>query len=253
MDSGSGTQLNGLDVKTTTENIAGKTVCIIGGTAGMGRAVAIAALAQGARVLIGGRDSEKTSRIAGEIGATGQAIDTASETSVTAFFQAAGEIDHLVITASSVSTGPLRELPLADAEFTFRSKFFGPYLCAKYAHIPPAGSITFFSGILSRRPGANDAVLAGVNAAVEAMGRALARDLAPIRVNTISPGLTQGTSAFDAMPQAAREGMFQTVGARLPAGRVGTPEEIANALLFLINTPFVTGITLDVDGGGLLA
>lgn len=227
-------------------------VCVVGGTAGMGLAIARAAVGAGARVVIGGRNPEKTTRIAKELGVTGRAVDTTDEASVQAFFEATGEIAHLVITASSVKTGPISELPLADAEATFRSKFFGPYLCAKHARIASGGSITFFSGILSRRPGANDAVLAGVNAAVEAMGRALARDLAPVRVNTISPGLTRGTEAFAGMPPEAREGMFAAVGARLPVGRVGTPEDIANAALFLMTTPFVTGITLDVDGGGLL-
>jgi len=220
----------------------------------MGRAIAEAAASQGATVLLTSRSAEKAATAAAEIAGkvAGRAIDTSSEDSVRAYFAEAGEIDHLVISASAVKTGPLAELPLADAMATFQSKFFGPYLCAKYAKVRPGGSITFFSGILSRRPGRNDAVLAGVNAAVEAMGRALARDLAPTRVNTISPGLTRDTAAFDAMPVEAREGMFAAVGAALPAGRVGLPSEIANAALFLMTTPFVTGITLDVDGGGLL-
>ncbi len=229
-----------------------KHVCVIGGTAGMGRAIAVAAIQAGARVSIGGRSQEKCEKAAREISATGRAIDISVEESVRTFFESMGEIDHLVISASGVRTGPLKELALADAEFTFRSKFFGPYLCAKHASIAAGGSITFFSGILSRRPGANDAVLAGVNAAVEAMGRALARDLAPLRVNTISPGLTRDTAAFDSMSPEAREGMFQAVAAKLPVGRVGLPVDIANAALFLMTTSFVTGITLDVDGGGLL-
>lgn len=233
-------------------NLETKHVCVVGGTAGMGRAIAEVAIAAGARVTIGGRHPDKTTKVAAEIGAQGVAIDITSEDSVRSFFDAAGELDHLVISASSVRTGSLKDLPLADAEFTFRSKFFGPYLCARHARIPRDGSITLFSGILSRRPGTNDAVLAGVNAAVEAMGRALARDLAPVRVNTISPGLTRDTAAFDAMPAEARNQMFEAVGARLPAGRVGLPGDIANAALFLMTTPFVTGITLDVDGGGLL-
>ncbi len=175
-----------------------------------------------------------------------------AEDSVREFFAAVGSIDHLIVTASSVRTGTLKDLSLADGEFTFRSKFFGPYLCAKYARMKPTGSITFFSGILSRRPGHNDVVLAGVNAAVEAMGRALARDLAPIRVNTISPGMTRGTSAYLSMPEAAREGMYSSIATRLPLGRVGTPEDIANATLMLMTNGFITGVTLDVDGGGVL-
>lgn len=232
--------------------LEGKHVCVIGGTAGMGRAIASASARAGARVTIAGRSPDKTTAVAAELGVQGVAIDITVEDSVRSFFEAAGGIDHLVITASSVRRGAMRDLPLEDAEFTFRSKFFGPYLCAKHAQIAREGSITFFSGIFSRRPDLNDVVLSAVNAAVEAMGRALALELAPIRVNTISPGLVRDTAAFDAMPPGAREAMFQSVGAQLPARRVGLPDDIANAAMFLMTTPFVTGITLDVDGGGLL-
>lgn len=218
----------------------------------MGRAVASAAAGAGARVTIAGRSPDKTSAVAAELGVQGVAVDITVEDSVRSFFEAAGRIDHLVISASSVRTGPIKDLPLADAEFTFRSKFFGPYLCARDAQMARDGSITFFSGIFSRRPDTNVAVLSAVNAAVEAMGRALALELAPIRVNTIAPGLVRDTAAFDAMPPGAREAMFQTVGAQLPAGRVGLPDDIATAAMFLMTTPFATGITLDVDGGGLL-
>ena len=233
-------------------SLENKHVVVIGGTAGMGRAVAAAAVHAGARVTIGGRSEEKTAAVAAGISAAGRAVDTTVEASVISFFEAVGEIDHLVISASSVRTGPLKDLSLADAEFTFRSKFFGPYLCAKYARMAKNGSIIFFSGILSRHPEAGYTILSGVNAAVEALGRALAFELAPIRVNTISPGLTRDTAAFDAMTPDAREGMFAAVGSRLPVGRVGLPGDAASAALFLMTAPFVTGITLDVDGGALL-
>ncbi len=114
----------------------------------------------------------------------------------------------------------------------------------------PSGSITFFSGILSRRPGHNDAMLAGVNAAVEAIGRALARYLAPVRVNTLSPGMTRGTGAYLSMPETAREGMCASIASHLPAGRVGFPQDIAAATLMLMTNGFITGVTLDVNGGG---
>lgn len=95
-------------------------------------------------------------------------------------------------------------------------------------------------------------MLAGVNAAVEAMGRALARDLAPVRVNTISPGMTCDTGAYLSMPEAAREGMYSAIAGKLPVGHVGTPEDIAEATLMLMTNRFITGVTLDVDGGGVL-
>jgi NAD(P)-dependent dehydrogenase (short-subunit alcohol dehydrogenase family) len=227
-------------------------VAIVGGTSGMGLAIAKLAAERGARVIVGSRSQEKVSAAATEIGCEGRVVDSMNEESVREFFEATGTLDHLVVSGSAVKTGTLAELPLADAEFTFRSKFFGPYLCAKHARIQPSGSITLFSGILSRRPGHNDSILAPVNAAVEALGRALARDLAPVRVNTLSPGMTRDTGAYVGMPEAAREGMYATIAKNLPVGRVGTPSDIAEAVLLLMTNPFITGVTLDVDGGGLL-
>ncbi len=232
--------------------LADQTVVVIGGTSGMGLAIAALAVSNGAAVTIGSRSPEKVASTAKDLGVSGRPIDTTDEASVQEFFTAVGAVDHLIVTGSSVRTGTLKDAPLADGEFTFRSKFFGPYLCAKHANMSPTGSITLFSGILSRRPGLNDAVLAGVNAAVEAMGRALARDLAPVRVNTISPGMTRGTAAYLSMPEAAREGMYSSIASRLPIQRVGTGEDIAQATLMLMTNGFITGVTLDVDGGGIL-
>jgi NAD(P)-dependent dehydrogenase (short-subunit alcohol dehydrogenase family) len=229
-----------------------QSVVVVGGTSGMGLSVARLAAEHGAKVTVASRSAERVKKIAEELGVIGHPVDTTDETSVRDLFLSSGPIDHLVISGSSVRTGSLKEASLADGEFTFRSKFFGPYLCAKHAIMKPTGSITFFSGILSRRPGFNDAVLAGVNAAVEAMGRALARDLAPVRVNTISPGMTRGTSAYLSIPEESREAMYSSIAARLPVGRVGTGEEIAEATLMLMTNGFITGVTLDVDGGGVL-
>ena len=136
---------------------------------------------RGADVTVASRSPDKVAAAASELGVRGKPLDTTNEASVREFFGTAGQVDHLIVTASSVRTGTLKDSPLADGEFTFRSKFFGQYLCAKYAQMKPTGSITLFFN-LSRRPGHNDVVLAGVNAAVEAMGRALARDLAPVRL-----------------------------------------------------------------------
>jgi NAD(P)-dependent dehydrogenase (short-subunit alcohol dehydrogenase family) len=232
--------------------LSNQSVIVVGGTSGMGLAIARLAISQGASVTVASRSPDKVAATAAEIGATGKPLDTSDEESVREFFGAVGSVDHLVVTGSSVRTGTLKDAPLVDGEFTFRSKFFGPYLCAKYAQMKPTGSITLFSGILSRRPGHNDVVLAGVNAAVEAMGRALARDLAPVRVNTVSPGMTRGTGAYLSMPEAAREGMYTSIAARLPVGCVGTAEDIAAATLMLMTNAFITGVTLDIDGGGVL-
>ncbi|HSO18645.1 MAG TPA: SDR family oxidoreductase [Desulfosarcina sp.] len=235
--------------------LRGQSVVVIGGSSGMGLAVARKASQAGARVVIASRSADKLQAAARRIGGDvhWQMVDTTDEASVADLFERLGTVDHLAVPGSSVKTGPLRELPLADARFTMQSKFWGPYLCAKHARLNDTGSITFFSGILSRRPGMNDALLASVNAAVEAMGRALAKDLAPVRVNVLSPGMTAGTGAYLKIPEAAREAMFASVAGRLPVGRVGRPEDIADAVVMLMTNGFITGVVLDVDGGGLIA
>jgi NAD(P)-dependent dehydrogenase (short-subunit alcohol dehydrogenase family) len=231
-----------------------QTVVVVGGSSGMGLAVAEASAREGARVVIASRSPEKLEAAAGRIGGDvhWQVLDTMHETSVADLFERLGAVDHLIIPGSAVKTGPLRELPTSDAQYTMQSKFWGPYLCAKHARISPSGSIIFFSGILSRRPGMNDAVLASVNAAVEAMGRALAKDLAPTRVNVISPGMTGGTGAYVKIPDTVREAMFASIAERLPVGRIGRPVDIAEAALMLMTNGFITGIVLDIDGGGLI-
>jgi NAD(P)-dependent dehydrogenase (short-subunit alcohol dehydrogenase family) len=239
----------------SSNSLHAKKVIIIGGSSGMGLAIAKHAHAAGAFITIASRNEKKLQGAVSEIGTGTQAVvlDTTSETSIASVFAALGTIDHLIIPGSSVRSGSLRDMPIEDGLFTMQSKFWGPYLCAKHSRIHPTGSITLFSGILSRRPGKNDAVLAPVNAAVEALGRALAKDLAPVRVNVISPGMTAGTSAYLAMPATAREGMYQSIASHLPVGRVGTPDDIATATLMLMTNGFITGVVLDVDGGGLIS
>ena len=235
-------------------SIESESVVIIGGSSGIGLAIARQAVDAGAEVTIAGRSEAKleTAReaIAGDV--TIRTVDVADEQSVKRLFSEVGRIDHLVVSGSSVKTGALRDLSLADARAAMDSKFWGQYLAARYAEIRAGGSITLFSGILSRRPPRGFASLAAINGAVEALGRALAVELAPIRVNVISPGLTD-TPAYAGMPEDARQGMFGAAAKKLPVGRVGQPEDIASLALELMSNRFMTGGVIDVDGGGLLA
>jgi NAD(P)-dependent dehydrogenase (short-subunit alcohol dehydrogenase family) len=233
--------------------IENESVVIIGGSSGMGLAIAKEAADAGAAVTIAGRSQSKLDEasraIAGDV--TTYIVDLSDEGSVMKLFQSIGSFDHLVISGSSVKTGQLRELSIADARASMDSKFWGAYMAARYAQIRPKGSITFFSGILSRRPSPGLASLAAINAAVEALGRALALELAPIRVNVVSPSLTD-TPAYATMPGDARKEMFAAVAKRLPVGRVGRPEDIASLTLELMRNSFLTGIVVDVDGGAML-
>jgi NAD(P)-dependent dehydrogenase (short-subunit alcohol dehydrogenase family) len=235
-------------------SMEGQSIVIIGGSSGMGLAIAKEAVDAGAEVTIAGRSQAKLDEarqaIAGDVATW--TVDLSDEHSVKRLFSQIGSFDHLVVSGSSVKTGPFRELSLADARVSMDSKFWGQYVAARYAQIRPKGSITLFSGILSRRPSAGLASLAAINAAVEALGRALAVELSPIRVNVVSPGLTD-TPAYGGMPDDARRGMFAAAAKRSLVGRVGRPENIASLALELMCNSFMTGVVVDVDGGGLLA
>lgn len=132
------------------------------------------------------------------------------------------------------------------------SKFWGAYRVARAARIKDEGSLTFVSGFLSVRPSTSSVLQGAINAALEALARGLALELAPIRVNAVSPGLIE-TPLWSKMPEDKRDAMFASAAERLPVRRIGQPEDIANAVLFLATTPFATGSTVRVDGGGAIA
>lgn len=221
----------------------------------MGLAIASAAAQAGAQVSIASRSESKLMEAAVKIGSgvKWHVVDFTDETSVKRLFDFAGPLDHLVIPGSAVKTGALKDLPLSDARSSMDSKFFGPYLAVKEARVNPQGSIILFSGILSRRPDKGSPILAAINAAVETLGKALAVELAPVRVNVISPGMTRDTGAYLGMPDEARADMFSAVAQSLPVKRVGLPVEIASIAVELMSNNFITGAVIDVDGGGLLS
>lgn len=235
-----------------------KTVLVVGGTSGIGRAAAELFSKRDDRVIVASRSSEKVERTVSAIGPnmSGLVVDMLDQDSVDAAFSSLDTaLDALVLTASSVTHGRFEDAAIKDVEATFASKLLGPYRVAKAAlpYLRAGGSITFTSGVLSRRPGSAAAGLASVNAAVEGLGRALAKELAPrLRVNVLSPGMTQ-TEAYASMDAERQEAMFRAVGADLPVGRVARPEEIAEGIAFLVDSTFTTGHVLDLDGGHMVA
>jgi NAD(P)-dependent dehydrogenase (short-subunit alcohol dehydrogenase family) len=179
-------------------------------------------------------------------------LDTSDEAAVDCFFTDEAPWDHVVVSAAQTRTGPVRTLALADAKAAMESKFWGAYRVARGAKIKDGGSLTFVSGFLSVRPSASSVLQGAINAALEALARGLALELAPVRVNAVSPGLI-ATPLWAGMADDKREAMFAGAAQRLPARRVGQPEDIANAVLFLATTSFATASTVRVDGGGAIA
>lgn len=237
-----------------TETLKTMRVLVIGGSSGIGLATATAATKAGAAVTIASRSRDKLDAAVARIGGETRAVvlDTRDLETVERFFAEEPAWDHVVVSAAQTPGGPVRGLAAADARTAMDSKFWGAYHVARAAKIRETGSLTFISGFLSVRPSATSVLQGAINAALEALARGLALELAPVRVNAVSPGLI-ATPLWSGLPEEKREAMFAGAAQRLPARRVGQAEDIANAVLFLATTPFATGSTVRVDGGGAIA
>lgn len=224
-------------------------VVVVGGTSGMGLATVRAIAALGAEVLAAGRRP-----LAGRESIPGvrQAeADVTDEASMRDLFKRTGDIDHLLVTASPGLPGAFLEQDLASARSFMDGKFFGSWTAARYGAPllrTPGGSITFVTGAAVLRAPAHGAMIAAAFAAIEALTRALAVELAPRRVNTIRPGYTD-SDMWSFLAPEAREDLRQRVAAAMPVRRMGTPEDIADAAVFLMTNPQVTGAVLEVSGG----
>jgi NAD(P)-dependent dehydrogenase (short-subunit alcohol dehydrogenase family) len=235
-------------------------VVVIGGSSGMGHATAAQALREGARVTIAGSNRTRCVAAATRLGrdASAAVCDLGSPESIERFFAAIGAMDHLVITAQASCTvaaiRPLSELDWADAQSIFAVKFFGTLRAVRAAvpRLAHDGSIILVSGAASRRTIPGHVILGGLNAAVEAAGRQLARELAPIRVNVLSPGLVR-SEAYAKLPDHQREALYSKRAAELPVGRIGEPGDVALAAVHLMKNGYMTGTVQDVDGGAALA
>jgi NAD(P)-dependent dehydrogenase (short-subunit alcohol dehydrogenase family) len=231
--------------------LAGKKVVVVGGSSGIGLATAEMAKAAGAEVVIASRNADKVKAAAAKVGAKGIAADVTSDQSVNDLFRACGPADHVVVTAAQLRTGPFKTVAMDDVHATLEGKFWGAWRCARAAEIKPGGSLTLVSGFLSIRPRPNAAIVSAANGALESLARALALELAPIRVNCVSPGLID-TPIRAAMPEAARIDMLTKAAASLPVKRVGLAEDIAQQILAFMTNGFMTGSIVYLDGGGLV-
>ncbi|MGN6121782.1 MAG: SDR family oxidoreductase [Sphingomonas oligoaromativorans] len=229
-------------------HLSGQRVLIVGAGGGIGRATAEAFRAAGAYVVATGRDPTKLEGVGSEIAT----LDFLDNDAVEAFFAGTAPFDHVVVTAAATKSGPVGRLALDAAKASMESKFWGAYRIARAAKINEGGSLTFVSGFLSHRPSPTSVLQGAINAALDALARGLALEKAPVRVNTVSPGLID-TPLWSGMAAVDREGMFERTAAKLPARRVGQPEDIADAILFVATNRFATGSTVTVDGGGTIA
>lgn len=218
-------------MNTVITNQEKSTFVIIGGTSGIGKALAMQL-----------RNEDNTVHIASRH--TG--VDISNEKSICEYFESIGPFDHLVVTAGSPApAGKVTDVALEDAKTAFDTIYWGSLNVAKHAarYIKPKGSITLTTGMLSRKVVSGTYVKTAINAALESVTKVLAKELAPIRVNAVSPGLTM-TEAYKNMDDNAKN--------NLPVGKVGEASEAVMGYLFAINNTYVTGSIIDIDGGVLL-
>jgi len=244
---------------TTIQNkysLEGKKVIVLGASSGLGLATAKAAAEVGARVVIvsGKRERIDQALLTLPTGSVGYAVDLGIEQQVKQFFEHTGRFDHLVYTAgSAISRKLIGDLDMETACDYFQLRFFSVFAAVKYAaqHILPGGSITLTSGIAGARPGKGWSLGAGTSGAIEGFTRAMAVELAPIRVNAVAPGVVK-TNLWSDMADAERAHFYQAAGNSLLTGRVAEPEELAQTYLYLMQQSYSTGQVVVADGGAVL-
>jgi NAD(P)-dependent dehydrogenase (short-subunit alcohol dehydrogenase family) len=233
-----------------------KRVVVVGGSSGIGLAVAQQAASHGAKVVIVSSNAERVQKAAESIGpeVQGHAVDVSDERAIATFFAKLGSFDHLAFTAGdSLQLHDLASTDLQQARHAFELRYWAALAAVKYGspHIRKGGAIVLTTGIAGPRPRKGWVLAASVCGTIEALTRALAIELAPIRVNAVSPGMVR-TNLWQNMGAKEREELYETVGKSLPVGRVGEASDIAQAFLFLMQEGFATGQTVVVDGGTVL-
>jgi len=232
--------------------LKGKKVVVVGGSSGIGLATAEMAQREGADVIVASRNVTRLDAAAERLNAVAIPADVTSDDSVIDLFRRCGPVDHVVVTAAQLRTGPFKTVAMEDVRATMESKFWGAWRVARAADIRPGGSLTLVSGFLSVRPRPNSAIVGSANGALESLTRALALELAPVRVNAVSPGVID-TPIRAAMPEEARREMLAKAAASLPVKRVGQGEDIARQIMAFMANGFATGSIVYIDGGGLVS
>lgn len=236
-----------------TFHFKGKKIVIIGGSAGIGLATAKALAGLGAEIVIASRSEARLAAAAAQI-ATGvvcRPLDVTDARAIEAFFEAVGPFDHLATTAAAGAVGMFLEVDPAKVRAHVESKLWGQYFAARFGapKLRAGGSITLFSGVVSRKPLRGTTTAALVTGAIESFTRVLALELAPIRVNCVTPGITATEVWSELLTEAGARDHLEKVGRALPVGRVGQADDVAKAVIYLMSNGFATGSVVDVDGG----
>ncbi|MFC0600391.1 SDR family oxidoreductase [Streptomyces palmae] len=234
----------------------GQRVVVMGGSSGVGESAAAAFAADGAEVVITGRNQDRLDAALARIGGktTGYRMDATDQGAIDAFFAQSGTVDHLVVAVTGAAGGgPFAELDMKELAAGFDAKFWPQVRILKAAlpHLRQDGSVTLITASSARAAFPGTAGLAALNGALEAMVPPLAVELAPLRINAVSPGVID-TPWWDRVPAEQRQALFDGVAAITPVGRVGQSEDVARAIHMMAANSFITGVVLDCTGGANL-
>jgi NAD(P)-dependent dehydrogenase (short-subunit alcohol dehydrogenase family) len=235
------------------EAFGGRTVVITGGASGIGLATARRVVDRGGSVILMGRSLDRLKAAQAELGAAAATaeLDVTNEDAVRRAFTGIERVDHLITAAAGTLRGRLIDLDTQRARELFDTKFWGQHHCIKYAapRMGAGGSVVLFSGWISRKPAVEMSTLAAVDGAIEALARTLALELAPVRVNAITPGQIDTPLWRSRLSETAARAHFDRIAHAHPVGRAGTADDVAQAIVFLMMNGFMTGAVLDIDGG----
>ena len=239
-----------------TKALLNKTVVVLGGSAGIGLATAKGAAAEGASVIIASSNQQRIDKALEQLprGSKGFAIDLGNEENIKNFFDKIGQFDHLVYTAGeNLIVSDLDKIDLDQSRQFFNLRYWSALASVKYGSVKmnAGGSVTLTSGSGGLRPMKGWVIPASICSMMEGLTRALAVELAPLRVNCVMPGFVK-TDLWGNIPEEHREAMFQSAADSLPVKHVASPEEIAQTYLYLIKQTYSTGQCVVVDGGGVL-
>lgn len=244
-----------MTTRTLTHQLADTHVLIVGGTSGIGLSAAIQAQAAGAKVTVMGSDATRAAQVAAEHGLAGwRAADVTRSEAIEQALADIGHVDHLVMLAGSFVVGRIVDADIAQLRRAFDERIWAAIHTIRTLgdRLAPEASITLISGALGDRPnGHGTAVLAAASTAMESLGRGLALELAPRRVNTLSPGPIE-TPLLGKALGAGRDAYVEGLKATLPLHRLGTAQEAGAAVVFLMANGFMNGATLNIDGGSRL-
>jgi NAD(P)-dependent dehydrogenase (short-subunit alcohol dehydrogenase family) len=232
------------------ESLKNKKILVVGGSSGIGLGTAKMAAEAGAVVTIAGRSQDRLNEALKTLpkGVTARTLDATSDAQVEAFFKATPAWDHVVTSTGAGGRGVLSDIPMDKAMAAMDAKFWAYFRVARAVKLPPDGSLTFVSGLLSQKAAPGASLVSAVNAAVEGLTGGLALDFAPARVNTICPGAVN-TPLWDQLAPEARKALYEKVAKTLPSRMMGEPEHIAQAILSVVTNPYITGTVMFIEGG----